>query len=184
MRGRRIVICVDCNKEKTHYGLNRCSACLRQMKRRTRPGFYLGTQYSEIKRRCTTKTKDRLVYFGKEFCTKYEFINRFINDINFLKQYKKWQRSGFKRKTSPSIDRINNKKGYTVDNLQTLSHAENSSKDKKKKIIITRDGKLIKRIESQIKTAKFFNLSPAQICNILNGKAKNNTGYGIERDNS
>jgi hypothetical protein len=65
---------------------------------------------------------------GKEYCTKSEFMGKFLTDEVFLKQYKKWQKSEYQRKSAPSIDRINEDIGYTIDNLQFLSNIENARK--------------------------------------------------------
>ena len=137
---RKTIICKRCNKDKLNFGLGMCSACLRHTKRETRPSFYLGTCYSEMSRRVKTFDPLRPKYFGKKKCTKEEFMNRFLNDKTFLKLYKGWQDSGFQRRFSPSIDRIDNNGDYLLDNLQFLVHTENTGKDSsnKKQIVRTK----------------------------------------------
>jgi hypothetical protein len=39
-----------------------------------------------------------------------------------------WVDSGFTPKLVPSIDRIDNNKGYTIDNIRWLSKSDNSKK--------------------------------------------------------
>lgn len=133
-RRRKVCICQRCNKTKLHFGLHMCSACLRRTKRETKPSFYLGTCFSEMSRRVKTYDPLRPNYYGKEICTKEQFISRFINDNSFLKLYKNWQENDFKRKYAPSIDRIDNSKDYLIENLQFISHYENTTKDLKIKI--------------------------------------------------
>lgn len=121
--------CGRCKYLKPIEGHNMCNPCLRRTKRETKPSFYLGTCFSEMTRRVSTYDKLRPNYFKKEICTKTEFMNKFLTDNCFLNLYKKWQESGFKRKSAPSIDRINNRLGYSLDNLRFISHYENSTKD-------------------------------------------------------
>lgn len=135
--GRRICICSECSEEKLHYGFGMCSACLRKNKRQNRPEFYLGVCYSEMSRRVKVFDELRPNYYGKDICTRDEFVSYFIKDKNFLRQYKIWQDSGFLRYCSPSIDRVDNDNGYTLDNMQFISQSENGSKDKKIPIILT-----------------------------------------------
>lgn len=71
---------------------------------------------------------------GKDICTKEEFIawcKDFDNLNVFLTLYFEWAHNGFQRWDSPSIDRIDPKKGYTLDNLQWLSFADNCEKNNK-----------------------------------------------------
>ena len=46
---------------------------------------------------------------------------------SFDKLYDDWVSSGFDKKLSPSIDRVDTSKGYTLDNMRWLTHSENSS---------------------------------------------------------
>lgn len=140
---RKNIICIRCNKDKLNFGKNMCSACLRRTKRETRPSFYLGTCYSEMSRRVKTYDPLRPNYYGKEICTKEQFFNRFLNDKSFLNLYKIWQESGFKRGDSPSIDRIDNKKDYTIDNMQFIKHTINTGKDFKKRVVLIRETAII-----------------------------------------
>lgn len=71
---------------------------------------------------------------GKDICTKEEFIDwckNFSNLNVFLTLYFEWAMNGFNRWDSPSIDRIDPKLGYTLDNLQWLAFSENCEKNNK-----------------------------------------------------
>ena len=66
---------------------------------------------------------------GKELCTKEEFLAWFKKtEVQFIKLYKVWKKSGFDRKLSPSVDRIDNSRGYSIDNIQWLTQSDNSKK--------------------------------------------------------
>lgn len=124
----RKIICTRCQEERYHEAKEMCSSCLRRTKRETKPEFYLGTVYSTMKARTKgyghTQYKDRLI------CTREEFKEKFIKDKTFLNQYKIWQDNNFQRKFAPSIDRIDNEKDYTLDNIEFIPLSWNSWKDK------------------------------------------------------
>lgn len=174
--GRTLIICKICDKEKIHYGLNMCSACIRNYKRKTRPSFYLGTCYSEITRRCKTKTVIRPNYYGKKYCTKEEFVNKFLTNEAFLKQYEIWQKSGFKRGFAPSIDRIDNDGDYTLDNLRFISNIENGIKDRVKKVYQYNKKRVMVRSYESLKEACSLNNVPVHILfnRIHSGELYNN----------
>ena len=172
-----MIICLKCNKEKEHFGLKMCSACLRHYKRQTRPSFYLATCYSELCRRIKTYDPLRPNYFGKEKCSKKEFISKFINDWNFHKIYELWQNSGYKRKYAPSIDRIDFNKGYTLDNMVFIPQNINSNKEKKIKILLEKDGYEF-CFESCSLAARFLGLNPSYFCRIRK-QSNNYNGYNI-----
>ena len=174
---RKLINCFSCHKEKEHFGLDMCSVCLRQYKRRTRPSFYLGTQYSEIKRRCLSPNIGSRYYYEKEFCSKEEYINKFVNNDDFLKQYKIWQNNGYQRGYAPSIDRIDNNKDYKIENLQIIQANQNAKKDWQIPIAIWLDNTLIKVCESQLEASEYIGISASLLCTILSGKKTNNTGY-------
>lgn len=163
--GRTLCICSRCNKEKIHFGLGMCSACLRRTKRETRPSFYLGTCYSEMSRRVKTYDPERPNYFGKEICTKEDFINLFLYDSEFLRLYKKWQNSDYKRKHAPSIDRIDNEKGYIISNLRFTTHFENTGKDARIAIKLVKGSEVI-IFKSCRDAAKFLGTQTSHFCRI------------------
>ena len=178
--GRNLIICEICNKEKLHYGLNKCSACLRNFKRKTRPSFYLGTCYSEITRRCKTFDPIRPNYFGKIRCSREEFLNRFVNDEQFLYHYKKWQENEYNRGYAPSIDRIDNKKDYTLDNIMFISQGENSKKDWQHPTRVYLHGKLFGEYDSQLRAALVTGQSAPHVCKCIKLKIVTSDGWFYE----
>jgi hypothetical protein len=170
MLGRREVACKVCNKLKPNYGFGMCSACLRLHKRRTRPSYYLNTCYGEMKRRVNTYDELRPNYYGLEICSKEEFRNKFDNDPEFMRLYKEWQDSGFKRASSPSIDRIDNTVGYILTNMRFIRHGVNSLKDKLRSCYII-DNNIRIDFNTQKDLADYLNVTPSIICVALkNGK--------------
>lgn len=68
---------------------------------------------------------------GKDICTRADFIDwcesRDVLD-RFGEIWQVWKDSGFENSLSPSIDRIDNSRGYTLDNIQWLSKSSNNIK--------------------------------------------------------
>lgn len=174
------IICSRCCEEKYHEAFGMCSVCLRRTKRETRPKFYLGTVYSTIKARVTHKDKLRPKYFGLDVCTRDEFINRFINDEQFLKLYKEWQVSGFKRIKCPSIDRIDNEKGYTLNNIEFIKHGINSGKDAEIPVKLYKHGKHIKDFKSIKDCALYLGKLYATVWCWVGYKRTSVDGYTLE----
>lgn len=64
----------------------------------------------------------RTLHFSKQ-----EFFI-FARKSNYSKLYKNWVKNNFSRKFSPTVDRINNLKNYTLKNIQFLTFSENARK--------------------------------------------------------
>ena len=67
-----------------------------------------------------------------------EFYSWSLADEMYNQLYDAWGASGYSRKLSPSVDRIDSTKGYCLDNIRWVTHSENSrlgsiSKSRKRK---------------------------------------------------
>ena len=121
-------------KQKTDY----CKTCYRKKKKREDPIFYLKSKHRDMRKRCRQINGDAYKRYGNfKLCSKDEFLDKFKNDEKYLRLYKEWQESGFLRKLAPSIDRIDNLKGYTLDNMQMITFIDNSMKEKCHKVEAT-----------------------------------------------
>lgn len=94
--------------------------------------------------------------------------------------HKKWVNSKYSLKESPSIDRIDNSKGYIFDNIQVITKGDNCSKDdkgedntssklKSYEILAIRALKMANPKLTQARLAKMFNVTRINIGNILRG---------------
>lgn len=121
--------CKECTKK---YIRERDTRAIDKKRYRTNPDRYLKHKYYLIKRRCTHITDGHEKYFGREYLTQDEWA-KFCQDTKevFLSLFKNWQESGYQRKMSPSIDRIDNNRGYIIGNMQWMTQSKNSSKHTK-----------------------------------------------------
>lgn len=168
-------VCEKCDSTKSVYsGL--CHKC----HLRTDRVKFLKKVYQALKSRCTggnPETKIYKLYHGLSYCTKDEFLNKFKNCDQFNLLYKNWQESDFDKRLTPSIDRINSKKGYDIDNLQFLPLHENCKKDIKRPINCYKDGKYICEFESIKEASEKLGVNKTNISRVLRGKGKTAGGY-------
>jgi len=133
----KLLFCFRCNKEKKlnkdNYYFSKklrstCKDCLRD-DRRTIKGI-IQQRWMGILQRCDRKTSHFTTASGKEHLSKERFVN-WAHNKEFIKLYKNWKKNNFNRNLSPSIDRLDITKGYTLDNIQWITMRENNSKAKK-----------------------------------------------------
>lgn len=163
---RKTVTCSVCKLDKLNYGYNMCSACLRNWKRKNKPSFYLGTCYSEISRRIKTFLASHPNYYGLSKCTRDEFINKFVNDEQFLYHWNNWRNNNFQRGIAPSIDRIDSNLGYDLDNMQFLSNIENAKKEFSFQVRIIKENKDY-IFKSYTLAARFLGTHTSIICDSI-----------------
>lgn len=100
---------------------------------KTKKGFLMRT-YRNMQSRITgVQKKKSHLYFGKELLSREDFYNFSLNDPNFHSLFDAWESKKYERKLSPSIDRVDSDKGYTLDNIRWLTHSENSRLTKRYK---------------------------------------------------
>lgn len=83
--------------------------------------------YNNMSRRVKGYVKPHL-YNGLELCDRKEFYSWSSANESFISLYKDWVESSYSRTLSPSIDRIDSSIGYTLENIQWITHSENSRK--------------------------------------------------------
>jgi hypothetical protein len=131
--------CKECNKEDVRKNYkNKREFYTAYDKDRIRNNFdYIFLhRYSCMRSRVEGRTSRHYNVRGREICSKEDFVEWcWSSDVikEFVALHKKWKDSGYQRKLSPSIDRIDNNLGYTVDNIQWLTQQQNTIKFKKQK---------------------------------------------------
>ena len=142
--------------------------------RRSNPNAYLMNQWSKIRQRCEGRAK----YIGMKYPGPYSYVNWAMDRDDFNKHFKLWVESGFDMQKSPSIDRIDVSKGYTFDNMQFISFAENSIKDRYKPIIMSY-GDTQYTFSSRTAAKNATNLSYKSLYKLINGQSDNIKGWSV-----
>ena len=116
--------CKECTKSYTR---GRDTRAIDSKRYRSNPVRYLNHKFDMMRLRCAGKSHSS--YAGRSIMTKEEWLD-FCEETKetFLELYNEWRDSGFKRGNAPSIDRIDNSRGYDRDNVQWLKTSENIAK--------------------------------------------------------
>lgn len=97
----------------------------------TVPGFLLSVYY-KMKARVEGKVKKtRHLYLGKELLSFNEFKEWALASPSLLPMFNTWVLSGHMLKLRPTVNRIDNTKGYIVTNMEWCTYSENASKANK-----------------------------------------------------
>lgn len=100
---------------------------------RTKKGKLMRT-YRNMQSRVTgVLQKKAHLYEGLSILPRSDFYQWALASPDFHRLFEEWEASGYKCGASPSIDRIDTARGYTLGNMQWLSHSENSSKANRQK---------------------------------------------------
>lgn len=93
---------------------------------KTKNGYLMRT-YRNMKSRVLGILKKKAhLYDGLPLMSKESFYAWSKQDPTFNQLFESWVNSGYNRKISPSIDRIDSHDGYTEGNIRWLTHSRNS----------------------------------------------------------
>lgn len=87
----------------------------------------LHKMYSNAQQRILGQDKKRLWYKGLPICSREEFY-RFAEQSAYKQLYEAWVKSDYCLRLTPTIDRLDNEKGYTLDNIEIVTHSENTKR--------------------------------------------------------
>jgi hypothetical protein len=94
---------------------------------KTPKGFLMRT-YRNMQSRVTGVQKKKAhLYKGLPILSRNDFYAWAWDNPDFWRLYKQWAATDYDRKLSPSINRLDTNKGYTIDNMEWLTHSVNSS---------------------------------------------------------
>ena len=139
------------HKGMTDGHLNKCKECTKSYMRGRKeeckilnynrhhynPTRFIKHKYYGMKHRCCSNCKSSMRnprYHEKGLHFTLEEWMEWCKKTypTFISLYRIWQDSGFERKLTPSIDRIDSSKGYTLDNIQWLTFSNNCKKGAKR----------------------------------------------------
>ena len=88
------------------------------------PKGYLVRSYRNMKSRVEGIQKQGS-WTGKELLPKEEFYQWSLANPEYRRLHAEYEASGYDRMLAPSPDRVDPERGYTVDNIRWVTHAEN-----------------------------------------------------------
>lgn len=71
------------------------------------------------------QSKKYHLYAGLSIISRDNFYEWSKNELSFHVLFKKWEESGYERKLTPSIDRINAYAGYEIGNMRWVTFSFN-----------------------------------------------------------
>lgn len=113
-----------------------------------------------------------------------ELVARYIDDPQYLALYDTWIKSGKSRWTKPSLDRIDESKGYSLDNIALMTWKENCQKhidDLKKPVAVFKGDALVGVFESQKEAGTFAGLKKRNPSHLLDTGKASSKGYFFYR---
>ena len=97
-----------------------------------------------------------------------------------------WKDSGYCRDRSPSLDRLDDSKGYSFDNIQLVDWEENCRRGHVSLSIPviqkTKDGEIKNHYKSITEAANVLGIHNTHIGSVVNGKRKSCGGFLWEKD--
>lgn len=115
-----------------------CKAEERARYRKTKKGFLVRLYNNMLSRVSGQVPKGREHYEGLMILPRADLYEWALASPEFHELFAQWEESGYQMRLTPSLNRINSDRGYTLDNIEWLTHSENSRlgavSDKRKKL--------------------------------------------------
>jgi hypothetical protein len=95
---------------------------------KTKKGFLVRMYRNMKSRTCGIQKKKSHLYLGLTLLEKDLFYDWALSSEQFHAMFSAWELSNYHRKLTPTVDRIDSEFGYIVENMQWLTHSDNSRK--------------------------------------------------------
>lgn len=119
-------ICRKCKNLKQKEYRKRNNNHSTKIYEKTKRGYLVRTYRNMLSRVSGVLKSKYHLYEGLSILDKEDFYRWSETDKNFNNLFDVWEKSEYDTKLSPSIDRVNPKEGYSLDNMRWLTHGENS----------------------------------------------------------
>ena len=91
------------------------------------PNGFMMRMYRNMQSRVTGVQKKKVhLYGGKYLLDRQIFYDWAKSHKDFWQLYNQWIASGYTRRLTPTVDRVDSSKGYQLDNMEWVTHSENS----------------------------------------------------------
>jgi len=145
---------------------------IQQKKNRTKEGL-IRMAYRNQRSNSKSRGMDMPTYTVDELI---EWFNKQDDKYDML--YNKWVESGYSKALKPSIDRIDNDKGYSFDNIRLMDWKENQYLGNIKTVHqYDLDNNLIATYPSMLKASIETNIDKTAISNCANNRLAKAGGY-------
>jgi hypothetical protein len=89
-------------------------------------GFVM-RMYRNMKSRITGIQKEKAyLYKGKELLPKDQFYSLAYSSVKLKELFNYWEAHHYNQRLTPSVNRIDSTKGYSIGNIEFITHSENS----------------------------------------------------------
>ena len=162
-----------------------CKVCSSEMCKNRRRSLYGKAERIFTKQKQSSKIRGH----HPPLYTKDEFIDWILRNEDYLRLHNQWVDSGYKKSLAPSVDRINDYKGYSFDNIQVTTWGENERKghsDRKNGINNKHSKAVVKCDLNGVELDSYHSISNAEkktgiekssICRACNGRYKTAGGF-------
>lgn len=113
------------NQRLRNYRKSNNNAVTRKYEK-TPKGFLMRTYRNMLSRVKGIQWKKAHLYKGLDILKKQQFYDWALADKEFNMLFKTWSENFFDRKITPSINRIDSSQGYILENMEWITHSENS----------------------------------------------------------
>ena len=120
--------CKKCKLELQKISRQKTNNKYTKIYEKTIAGFLMRAYRNMHSRISGIQYKKHHLYVGKSILSKDDFYNWTISNNDFMNLFAIWQKSNYQNKLTPSVDRLDVKLGYSIDNMQWITHSENSKK--------------------------------------------------------
>lgn len=115
----------DLNELQREYRRRTGNACTLRYER-TKGGKLMRIYRNMLSRVTGVQAAKFHLYRGKSLLPKAQFMEWAMASPQFHALFEVWEASGYDRKLAPSVDRINSSFGYEIENMEWVTHSENS----------------------------------------------------------
>ena len=180
--------CIKCGKAKQIEEFNRRNEC-RLCKAEYSKKYAISLNGKLMQMYRSQKHSSKLRGHHPPSYKRDEFIDWMLNNEDYLRLHAEWAKSGYKKELSPSVDRLDDYKGYSFDNIQVTTWGENEIKgrsdrknginNKHSKAVVKCDlnGVELDSYHSMNNAARETGIEHASIWRACNGKYKTAGGF-------
>lgn len=95
---------------------------------KTKKGFLVRMYRNMQSRTCGVQKKKSHLYLGLSLIERDLFYEWALSSEQFHSMFSEWETANYSRKLTPTVDRVDSSIGYELNNMQWLTHSDNSKK--------------------------------------------------------